>query len=75
MPLNAATLSAEIKAARLAGNPGAQIVNNAALTADCDAIANAVVAHIVANAVVLPTALIAPGGMSPAPVTGTGTVT
>ena len=40
-----------------------------------DALAQAIVTYIVANAVVIPTALIAPGGMSPAPVTGTGTVT
>lgn len=52
MPLNPATLSAQIKAARLAGNPGAEIVDNAALTADCDAIAQAVVSHIIANALV-----------------------
>jgi hypothetical protein len=39
------------------------------------AIAEAVVEHITSAAVVVPTALIAPGGLSPAPVTGTGTVT
>jgi hypothetical protein len=75
MPLNPTTLSAEIRAARLAGNPSAEVVDNAALTADCDAIAQAVISHITANAVVLPTLLIAPGGMTPAPVTGTGTIT
>lgn len=52
MALSAPTLSAAIKAARLAGNPGAQVEDNAALTADCDAIAQAVVAHILAAAVV-----------------------
>lgn len=77
MPLNASTLSAAIKAARLASNPGGQIANNAALTADCDAIASAVVAHIIASAVVTVPALglISPGGMSPAPVTGAATGT
>lgn len=44
-----------------------------ALKADCYAIATAVVAEIVANAVVNPTLLVAPSGGGP--VTGTGTVT
>ena len=78
MALSASVLSAAIKAQRLAGNPGAQIVNNAALTADCDAIAAAVVAHITAAAVlVVPgLGLVAPGGAG-GPVTGaaTGSIT
>lgn len=73
MPLTGseATLSDAIKSALLADGDSAA-VDNAALTALCDAIAGAVVAHIVANAVVLPTLLVAPplGG----PVTGTGVI-
>lgn len=72
MALNAATLSAAIKAALLA-DPGTGALNNAALTKTCDAIASAVVTHITANAVVLPLLLVAPPGGGP--VTGTGTVT
>lgn len=39
----------------------------------CNALANAIIPYIVANALVLPTALAAPPGGGP--VTGTGTVT
>jgi hypothetical protein len=55
MPLtgSASVLSAALRAARLAANPTAQVVNNAALTADCDAIATTVIAHITANALVV----------------------
>ena len=53
--------------------------DNAALTEFCADIADAVVSHIVASAVVTVPALglIAPGGMTPAPVTGaaTGSIT
>jgi len=72
MALNATTLSAALKAALLA-DPNTTAQNNAALTAVCDAIAATVVAHITANAVVLPLLLVAPPGGGP--VTGTGTVT
>lgn len=51
MALNATTLSAAIKAGLLA-NGDAQAVDNAALTALCDEVATAVVAHVIANAVV-----------------------
>lgn len=40
-----------------------------------DAIAKALVPYLKANVVVLPTAMVWPGGMAPAPVTGTGTIT
>lgn len=78
MPLagSDSTLSAALRAALLA-NPDAMAVNNSALTALCDCIASTVVAHVVANAVVLPVGvpgLIAPGGLTPAPVTGAGTI-
>ena len=49
MPLSAAVLSADIKA-RLLANCGA--VDDAPLTDFCDEIADAVVSHITANAVV-----------------------
>lgn len=52
MALSASILSALIKTKRLALLDPSQIVNNAALTADCDAIAQAVVQHIQAAAVV-----------------------
>lgn len=51
MALNATSLSALIKSKRLAAL-GASGVNNAAMTADCDAIAQAVIEHIVAFALV-----------------------
>jgi hypothetical protein len=64
MALNATTLSAAIKAGLLA-NGDAQAVDNAALTALCDEVASAVVAHITAQAVVT-----VPAGV---PVATTGT--
>jgi hypothetical protein len=72
MALSESTLSAAIKANLLAA-PAAGAVDNAALTALCDAVAAAVVDHITAAAVVLPTLLVAPSGGGP--VTGTGEVT
>lgn len=39
-----------------------------------EASAEAIIAHVTANAVVLPTALTWPGGMAPLPVVGTGTI-
>lgn len=51
MALNPTVLSALIKAKRLAAL-GPAGVNNAAMTADCDAIAQAVIEHILAVAVV-----------------------
>jgi hypothetical protein len=72
MTLNASALGAAIRAARLA-DAATKAVDNAALTADSNAIASAVIAHITANAVVLPLLLVAPPGGGP--VTGTGTVT
>lgn len=72
MPLTGtdAVLTAAIKAKLLAD---ANVVDNASLDTLCSSIAEAVLAHIVANATVIPTLLVAPplGG----PVTGTGTIT
>lgn len=70
MPLTSASLKTKIRA-NLVGL--SFIVDNADLTAFCDAIATAVVSEITTNAVVVPTLLVAPfrGG----PVTGTGVVT
>lgn len=75
MPLtgSAPTLSSAIRAALLA-NPDAKAVDNAALTALCDAIATRVVAHIVANAVVNSLGLVAPPGTAGGPVTGASTL-
>jgi len=69
MAMSSAGMSAAIKAELDAATP---ITSSQELA---DAIAVAIVTYIKANAVVLPTALIAPGGMTPAPVTGTGTIT
>ena len=66
MALNSATLSALIKSKRLAAL-GAAVVNNAALTADCTAIAEAVIEHITALGVVT-----VPAGVTVA-TTGTAT--
>lgn len=60
MPMSAPVLSAAIRVAMLA-NPATQAQDNAALTAMCDAIATAVVAHIQSTAVVVGTAN--PGGL------------
>ena len=51
MPLNPTALSALIKSKRLAAL-GAAAVDNAAMVADCNAIAEAVVEHVTAAAVV-----------------------
>jgi len=71
MALDASTLSAAIRAELLSKGHG--ITDNVQLTDLCDSIAAAVVAHIIANAVVLPVLLVAPPGGGP--VTGTGTIT
>lgn len=73
MALSASALSALMRTNLLAINPPI-VADGDELTAMCDALAAACVTHITAAAVVLPTALIAPGGMSPAPVTGTGSI-
>lgn len=73
MPLTGSdsVLAAALKAELL--KPGSGAVDNAALTALCNAIASTVIAHVVAHALVMPTALLstAPGS----PVAGTGTIT
>jgi hypothetical protein len=68
-------LSALIKSKRLAANPAAKVADNAALQADCDAIAEAVIEHFLSNgmAAVLAGLLVAPPGGGP--VTGTGNLT
>lgn len=73
MPLTGSSdaLSTTLRAAILGANCGA--VDGAALTGLCNAISTTVVAHIVANALVMPLLLVAPPGGGP--VTGTGTVT
>lgn len=71
MALNVAQLTATIQAAFIAGG-AAPIPQTIAM---CAGIAAAIITQFQTNAVVLPTLLIAPGGLSPAPVTGTGNVT
>jgi hypothetical protein len=73
MALSGSVLSAALRSALLA-NTNARAVDNAALTALCDCIADTVVAHITSAAVVNPLGLIAPGG-SGGPVTGAGSIT
>lgn len=72
MPLNAPRLATAIETALLA-DPSTGAQNNAALTAVCTAIAQAVVVEVTTNALVLPALLVAPPGGGP--VTGTGVVT
>ena len=76
MALSATTLAGLIKSKLLADGDSAA-VDNEALTALCACIAEACVEHITAAAVVTVPALglISPGGMTPAPVTGTATGT
>ncbi len=80
MPLtgSAPVLSAALRAGLL-GNADSLAVDNAALTALCDVIAAQVLAHIVANAVlVVPaTGIVAPPGVAGGPCTGaaSGTIT
>lgn len=75
MPLNSATLAAAIKAKRLAALGGA-VQDGPELDADCRAIAEAVVEHVTAFAVVTfpPGAIVVAGSATtqtnPAPVTG-----
>ncbi len=64
MALNPGALSSSLRAAMLA-SPAIQAIDGPGLTALCDAIANAVVSHITASAVVT----VAPG----IPVTTAGT--
>jgi hypothetical protein len=66
---SSSALSAALRTALLA-DPDTQALDDVALTAMCDAIASTVLAHLVANAVVLPALLVAPPGGGP--VTGTG---
>lgn len=68
---SSSVLSSAIRVALLA-NPDVQAVDGDALSGLCDAIASAVLTHLVANAVVLPLLLVAPPGGGP--VTGTGTL-
>lgn len=74
MPLTGsdAVLSAALRVAMLA-DPDIGAVDDSGLTAMCDAIASTLLAHVTANATVLPTLLVAPPGGGP--VTGTGSVT
>lgn len=75
MPMSGSVLSAAIRSAIIA-NSAIQAIDGPALTGLCDAIADAVVAHITSSAVVVtnPGApLTAPPGGGP--VTGTGLVT
>jgi hypothetical protein len=72
MALSATVLSAAMRAKLLAA-PDVSAVDDEGLTAMCDALAEAVVEHVTAAAVVLPVLLVAPPGGGP--VTGTGSVT
>lgn len=71
MALSASVLSSLMKANLLA-NPATQAQDNAALTAMCDALAAAVVAHITSAGVVNAVGTAPPGG---GPVAVVGTVT
>jgi LytS/YehU family sensor histidine kinase len=72
MPLgpSAPALSSALRAALLSSDAG--WLDNAALTSTCDAIANTVLSHIVANALVNVPALgiVAPPGVAGGPCTG-----
>lgn len=71
MPMTSAGLSAVIKS-NLTSVNGFRASSTEG-QAFCDQLAAAIVGYIQANATVLPTALVAPGGGGP--VTGVGTVT
>jgi hypothetical protein len=75
MPLTGsnAVLSATLRAGLL-GNEDSAAVDNAALTALCDVIAEKVLAHIVANAVVTGTCTVTTAG-SPTNQAGGGPIT
>lgn len=72
MALSAPGLSAALKA-KLLANGATLAQDNSALQALCDEIGAAVVEYLTANAVVVPTLLVAPSGGGP--VTGTGSIT
>lgn len=72
MALNPSTLATAIRAGFLA-RPETGAKDNAALTAMCEVIAQAVVAHVTSSAVVVGTATGAMGGGPGVPVVGTVT--
>lgn len=76
MPLLASRLAASMRSKLLAG--AAAAVDNAALTAMCTALAEAVIEELTTNGIVLPTGtppMLAPPGVAGGPVTGTGIIT
>jgi hypothetical protein len=66
MAMNVSTLKVSIKAKRLAKLDPSQIVDNAALDADCEAIAEAVIQHIQLFAQVSPGIAVATAGTAAA---------
>ena len=70
MSVSIPRIKAKFKAAFIASGES----DSATLDTLCGSLATAVTEEIT-SATVVPTALVWPGGMSPAPVTGTGTLT
>jgi hypothetical protein len=79
MALSASVLSGLIRTALAPTADGtgnaSHAVDNPQLTALCDAIAGAVVAHITSAGVVLPGTLVAPPGTAGGPILGAGEIT
>lgn len=79
MPLDPSLLKTEIKAELVLLHTAEYPLSADAAAGQyeiiADAVARKVIEHFQANATVLPTALVWPGGMAPALVTGTGSVT
>jgi hypothetical protein len=75
MPMTNAGMSAAIKSQleTIGWSWTGNVAYQAQVQAFCDALAEAIVGYIQANAEVLPTALVAPSGGGP--VTGVGTIT
>ena len=74
MALNPALLGTQIATA-IAADPACSAPPSAALTAFSNAIATAVVAHLLANAVVSPNGtMLAPPGTGGGPITGPGKI-
>ena len=77
MPLTGteSVYSAALRAALLADAANTKAVDGPALTALCNAIANTIIPHLVANVQVNSLGLIAPPGAGGGPVTGLTTIT
>lgn len=74
MPLTPGTLAPLLRT-NILSKPNIGGLDNAAMTELCQAIEESIIPWLIANAVILPTALLAPPGTAGGPVTGTAQIT